>query len=140
MKSASSNFAVPKVTIAMPGGKFPTGIGLGFEQNIWLAIRRNVTRPLPEIKCSVRPGALGEELDDRRDPAVAFDQENVARLECAAENFRIGREKRRVARCRFGQVMDDFAGDIGFDFIEHQRFLCPRRTVPAGRIPRPITM
>jgi hypothetical protein len=36
--------------------------------------------------------------------------------------------------------MDDFASDIGFDFIEHQQFLCPQRAAPAGRIPRPVTM
>jgi hypothetical protein len=60
---------------------------------------------------------LGQEFDNRSQPRVTLDQQNVTRLQCGAHHARVGREKRRVAHRRMLQKLEDFAAEIVFESV-----------------------
>jgi hypothetical protein len=61
----------------------------------------------PDIERRVRPGRLGEILDDAGDVVVAFDQKHVPGLERLPQRLGIARRERLEAAHRLLQVTGD---------------------------------
>ena len=102
---------------------------IGFDQHVRLAVvfLRAVDRP--DIERGVGPGRLGQVFDDAGDAVVAFDEQDVAGLDDAAQKFRIARRERLIARYLLLKV----AGQQLADPIEHNAHnsTSPRRPCAA---------
>ena len=61
--------------------------------DVRFAARRYIRRPLADIERGMRPSRLSQKLDDGAQPSVALDQNNVARLERAADHRGSGAKK-----------------------------------------------
>ena len=67
-----------------------------------LAVRRDPAERVADVERRVRPGRLGQVLDRHRDPAVALDEQHVARLQHPPErrDVGVGEGLRRPATAR----------------------------------------
>jgi len=70
---------------------------IGLDQDQRFAFGRRAIANRADIQRRMRPGGLGEVLDDAGDVIVSFDQEHVARLQGRAESIGIRWRKRLVA-------------------------------------------
>src|SRR5215813_1938912 len=82
---------------------------------MWLAVVLPRAIDRADIERGMGPGGLGQVLDDAGNAVVAFDEQDVARLDDAAQIFRIARRERLIARYLLLKV----AGNKLADPIEH---------------------
>src|SRR5215813_15493465 len=82
---------------------------------MWLAVVLPRAIDRADIERGMGPGGLGQVLDDAGNAVVAFDEQDVAGLDDAAQIFRIARRERLIARHLLLQV----AGNQLADRIEH---------------------
>src|SRR5215813_188737 len=68
-----------------------------------------------DIERGMGPGRLGQIFDDAGNAVVAFDEQDVARLDDAAQLFRIAGCKRLIAR----HLLLKVAGNKVADHVEH---------------------
>ena len=78
-----------------------------------IGLRRAVDRT--DIERGMRPGGLREIFDDAGYPVIAFDQQDIALLDNAAQMLRVARCERLIARYLLLKV----ARDQLADGIEH---------------------
>jgi hypothetical protein len=69
----------------------------------------------------MRPGGLGEVLDDAGNPVVAFDQHDITGLDDAAQMLRVARRERLIARHFLLEVPRDQLAD-GIEHYAHDFF------------------
>src|SRR3954454_7862853 len=80
-----------------------------------LAVRLRGAVDRADVKRGVRPGGLGQVLDDTGNAIVALDQQHVAGLDIVAQLVRIARREGFIAR----QLLLEVAGDQLADLIEN---------------------
>ena len=94
-----------------------------------------------DVERRVRPGRLGEVLDRHRDPAVALDEEHVARLQHPPERRDVGVGEGLRARRRLGELAGEVAAQPirqGVPRRRHRTLLPPHAAPPPPRAPRSI--
>ena len=80
---------------------------IGFDEHVRLTVFRHATGDRPHIQRRMRPGRLGQILDDAGNIVVAFDQEHVAAHERMTQGVRIARRERLIAVHRLLQITGD---------------------------------
>ncbi len=88
---------------------------IGFDQDVRLAVGLGRALDRTDEKRGMRPGGLREIFDDAGYPVVAFDQQDIALLDNAAQMLRVARCERLIARHFLLKV----ASDQLTDGIEH---------------------
>src|SRR5262249_19002803 len=103
---------------------------IGLDQHMRLAVVLLRAVDWPDIERGMGPGGLGQVLDDAGNAVVAFDEQDVARLDDAAQIFRIARRERLIAR----YLLLEIAGKQLADPIEHyaHNSTSPRRPFVAA--------
>ena len=81
------------------------------DQHQRLAVRGLPLADRADIERGVRPGGLGQVLDDAGNVIVAFDQQHIARPERGAQRIRIARRERLVALFRALQIVGNSLPD-----------------------------
>src|SRR5712671_1171735 len=76
-----------------------------------LAVRLGCPVDRTDIERGMRPGGLREIFDDAGNPVVAFDQQDIALLDNAAQMLRVARRERFVTRHFLLKVARDYLAD-----------------------------
>src|SRR5579871_6186124 len=87
-----------------------------------LAIRLRGAVNRPDVKRGVRPGRLGQILDDAGDAVVALDQQDVAGLDNVVQVTWVARRERLIA----GHFLLKIGSDPLADSVEHYAHSSPQ--------------
>jgi len=92
-----------------------------------IRIMRITRRRIANVERGMRPGRLRQIGDGRADAGVPFDQQHVARTQCAAQILGITGSERLVAGCWLIEVAGKRAPEEIQDVVHRQGSVCPDR-------------
>src|SRR6266705_7140452 len=82
-------------------------VDIGLDQHMSLAVGLRHAVDRTDIERGMRPGGLREIFDDAGYPVVAFDQQDIALLDNAAQMLRVAGRERLIARYLLLEVARD---------------------------------